>query len=521
MNYRRSQKACSLVFLVIAIASVNCGKTTPVIDQPSPTTLPMATTSVSPLIYPFDHQNMFFGLTILQRPGDYILASELDVSWVSMQPVVIWQIAEPSPGEYQWGPVDAQIRALQDLGLDCSVVLIPLYATLEEQAQIESITGESGNLNGFLRSPQSAAMGLYPQTPDEIASWQTFVHLLVERYDGDGQDDYLELKYPVRNWHFLEEHPQIWIPDGPTYVNLLKATYPIIKQADEEAKVILTGLASNFAQYFAFSEGYIEDPDAGVVNGTRFSRMQIQKNALVQAELVEFETILREGRGYYDVVDLHLYEPTETLAEGKIRWLRDLLTRNNVNVPIWCIEGGGPFKLRPGQSSNYGDTYYGDYTDNENAEFVVKMHVMAAAGEIERMHWGLRENAETDFWNGPWSNMALVRLDGVRKPSFYTFQLMAEKLNGFTDARNLSDADLKLYAFEVEGEMIFVAWVYGATSEQIMDLSAILPNESTIQMTQIITELDTQSAPVRHETSSYSINAVPLGVTPVFLEREK
>jgi hypothetical protein len=74
------------------------------------------------LAYPFDGANMFFGLTILKEPRDCSLAEELNVSWVSMQPVAIWAHIESSPGEYNWTALDREMAALQQLNLECAQV---------------------------------------------------------------------------------------------------------------------------------------------------------------------------------------------------------------------------------------------------------------------------------------------------------------------------------------------------------------------------------------------------------------
>jgi hypothetical protein len=463
-----------------------------------------------PLVYPFVGGNMFFGLTILKEPRDYGFARELNVSWVSMQPVVVWASIESSPGQYDWSGLDREVAALQLLGLDCSVVLIPMNAFGEKRAEIASQL-QNEDVDSFLRTPESAAMILYPNN-GTLPVWTDFVRAIVDRYDGDGVNDMLGLKYPVRNWHFSEEYPEFYIP-AEVYVDLLKTTYPVIKETDPQAKVILHGIASNLLQYIAFVKGFIDDPDAGVINGTAFTRIQIA--ARYFGALRDVEYFLEEGKGYYDAVDVHLYEPKETFLKGKIGWMKSALQELDVNVPIWCIEGGGPFKLKEGQQSQFGDQYWGVYTDKENAEFVVKMHVMAAATGIERFHWGLCATGEDDYWSGPWNNMALATSERMKKPAFYTFKIMLEKLRDFKKATDLSTGDVNLYEFEVGSKKVYVAWANENNTVDLSQQSSI--GRCLVKITHIVTELDDDEKPVTLATDVQSSTRVNLTNTPTII----
>lgn len=470
------------------------------------------------LIYPFEDRNMFFGLTILKDARDYALANEPNVSWISMQPIVLWAAIEKSPNQYDWSEIDSQVARIQNIGLDCTMVLMPMCASEAEKEEIRQKMGSS-DFQGFLRSPQSATMKLYPHGQDEVTAWKNFVRTMVERYDGDGKNDFPGLRFPVRNWHFLEEYPMIWIPDAATYVDLLKETYAAVKGEDPQAKVILPGLAGNYARIFAYVTGFINDSDAGVWNGVRLARTQLAANPIVKNEMGDFKSILKDGKGYYDIVDIHLYEEKETFAEGKVKWMQSALVEYGVSAPIWCIEGGGPFKLREGQQSNYGDAYYGYYTDRENAEFVVKLHVIAAVNKVERYHWGLMSETEDSFWNGPWCNMGLVSADRQKKPSFYTFKILAGELGDFTDARDLSVGDIRLYEFTVKGRKVYVSWLRVIAGSEAVNLRDLLPQKpASVRVSFIVTELGVDGGPVLQSSITVQTDAVPLDSTPVFLE---
>ncbi|HHH79485.1 MAG TPA: hypothetical protein ENL13_01115 [Thermoplasmatales archaeon] len=473
------------------------------------------------LDYPFEDKNMFFGLTILKNDLDYELAAELNVSWVSMQPVVIWFFCEPTPGVYNWSGLDEQITKIQELGLDCTPVIYPLnvFNDSDRERLIENITLMHGVLP-FLRSENASRFKLYPHNLSTSLQWKVFLKNLVDRYDGDGENDMPGLKYPVRYWHFLEEYPETWLGDVNVYVGLLKMSAPVIKYEDPNAKVVLLGLASNYARAFAFADGFIDDPDAGVFNSTKYTREQIANNPLFQQEKNGFEYILSEGDGYFDVADIHLYEEKLSFMDGKIKWLKSKMMSDK---PIWCIEGGGPFKIPNGTSPKHGDPYFGFYTDKENAEFVVKMHVLGAVEGVERFHWSLAGTADNSFWDGPWWVMGLTTYDREKKPSYYTFETMMDFLRDFQSVSRINGVSngvpLSLYHFETPGGDVYVVWDDSENWHGV-DLSWFLNlTGKTVEVTPIITEVDPVTRqPIQPSLPHYGDpNVIPVSVTPVFV----
>lgn len=467
---------------------------------------------------------MFFGLSLIKNPSDGVYATELGVAWLSLQPLVIWFILEQQPGKYDWSPLDKEVHWLQALNLDITMVLVPsnifgerrkeLTETIAEQSASDEYESLASSFTAFMRSPQSKTWQLYPHNDTEPL-WVAFVKAAAERYDGDGVEDMPGLKFPVRNWHYVEEYPMPDWDSVDAYIRTLKLTSVAIKEANPQARLILPGLASNYARMFAFADGFIADEDAGMWNGVRLSRLQVTSNAMLQQEKAEYESILREGKGYYDVVDIHLYEEKITFMEGKIDYLYHLMEENNYVVPIWCIEGGGPFKDPPGMETKHGDPYFGSWSAQENAEFVVKMHVLAAAKGLERFHWGLSGTNDDDYWNGPWTVMALMTYDRQKKPAYFAFQLMVQKLNGFTRVQDLSFGTIRLFSFEINEKPVYVAW--SEEGEGTFDLSAILGN-AALTITPIVTQSASDGQPLIVQPFQTSSLTVPIGTTPVFIE---
>ncbi|MHC1604513.1 MAG: hypothetical protein ACXQTP_00875 [Candidatus Methanofastidiosia archaeon] len=182
---------------------------------------PQTSKPVSGLTYPFENKNMFFGLTMLalkENPKDRAIAEDLDISWVSLQPHLLWLAIEKEPGVYDWSSVDEEVLWLQSMDIDITMVVSPtINAFGEQRTVIENLliekiesgqyTDASSALISLLRDDKiSTKYDLYPHD-ETLPLFLDFVKAAVERYDGDDKDDMPGLKYVVRNWHFIEEYP--------------------------------------------------------------------------------------------------------------------------------------------------------------------------------------------------------------------------------------------------------------------------------------------------------------------------
>ncbi|MGD8814852.1 MAG: hypothetical protein PVI78_10295 [Anaerolineales bacterium] len=463
---------------------------------------------------------MFFGLSLINAWTGAEYVQDLGVSWLSLQPHLLWMAIESEPGVYDWSALDREVRQLQSLGLDITMVLSPaINAFGEQRDELIEIASSYSSVMHFLREGDAGGMVLYPHG-DTMPIWLDFVRAAVDRYDGDGQNDMPGLRYQARNWHFIEEYPIPEIEDPVIYVDLLKATYEAIKSENPNAKVILAGLAGNFAQYFAFMDGYIEDPDAGVIQGVQIPRDVFAQLPVWSALKADWEYVLEHGAGYFDIVDLHAYITKETFLEGEIEYLRHTMQSFGYTRPIWIIEGGGPFKNYPGKRAENtpADPYYGLGSLKENAEFVIKLHALSAAMGVERQHWGLGlELGPDSYWDGPWCGMSLMDgEDRFKRPSYYTFKLMVELLDGFTQVDDLSRGETRIISFTVDNQELFVIW--NASEDPIeMDLSTVI-GFGDYEITHIVTTLEADLEPIYLPNEVMDSTAMDISLTPIFAQ---
>jgi hypothetical protein len=128
-------------------------------------------------------------------------------------------------------------------------------------------------------------------------------------------------------------------------------------------------------------------------------------------------------------------------------------------------------------------------------------------------------------WDSLWWNwQGIVRYEGsfaepilIKKPSFYTYQLLEEKLAGFQSVATMDfGPDIFAYKFSFkEKPAIIIMWTEGPATT--MDLSRFgVPGN--VAVTRVVTELDKNNTPVREPVAHVPSPAVPVTDTPVFVE---
>jgi len=479
---------------------------------------------------------MLFGISQVSLSQQQA-ARDLGVSWVSLEPSVFWfdveQHIETNPGTYDWTSLDNEVKRLQLLGIDFVMLLSPIINAFTENIRttigslIQAAMVEHGYdaASAFIHLMRDHDLvqtyDLTANTPERIEKLKTFVRAAVDRYDFDGKNDMPGLKYEARNWHVGEEWPMT-DSDATLYLSILKAVFPVIKEENPKAIVILPGLAGNYSQYFAFADGYIADPDAGRMRDLNrvLTQAQIKLLQLIRVEKPLYESILRDGRGYFDAVDIHLYEPKETYMEGELDWLNAKLQEYGSPSPLWVIEGGGPFKNPPDDPNNsQGDPYYGVWTPKEGAEFVVKLMVMSAPRGVVRNHWGIGTELG-GYWRGPWDAMGLLNPDGSAKTTYYTYKLLINKLKDFTavsDRSFTAGSRVRLFEFTLSNnKKAYVAWNFSDTVSPV-DLSSKL-GDVQVKTTSIVTALNADGTPIGPFEATAGSRSVPLSLTPVIIE---
>ncbi len=521
-----SLPACSLQAGARNLATL-AGRLTKTITPTSPPPTPSVSATPSlPLDYPFSPESLHFGLASVKESKNSVFIKELKVSALAGEPRAIWYLLESQPGKYDWSSLDASIKWIQAQGVDTSVLLIPMNVFGEMRSELDpvlSVYKQNNNYQtldetfiAFLHDTMANSRWTFYPNQDTLPVWLNFVHAMIQRYNGDGVDDMPGLKYPVRAWQFDYEFPLTGWGEGiQAYLSALKATYQAIKEVDPKASVVLAGLESSSARLFAFADGFIQDNSAGFWRGDHHTRKYIIATPILKTDKENYETLLTEGKDYYDVVDIHLLEEKTTFLDGKLEWIKKLLEKLALSKPVWCDEAGGP-RLNPaGAKPGPNDPPFGVWTEQANAEYTVKIMVTAAYRGVDRVYYRLVDNPPGYYLTGPWTVMGLVDTNRYKKPSYYAYQQLISFLAGYKTAVLRNFSPYRLAEFEVGDNKVYVAWA--ETGESTFDLSPYL-GSGIYTITPIVTQLQKNRNPVVPPAVQASAANITLNSTPVFIQ---
>lgn len=303
------------------------------------------------------------------------------------------------------------------------------------------------------KNPATGAMRS-PHTREGLEAYSRYVKEVVTRYKG-------KIRY-YEVWNEPNGN-QFWLapPDGKEYAAALKAAYLEIKKADPEAFVI-----------------------AGAVAGT---------------DLYFLEELFKQGGlDYMDALSIHPYRggsPERTKYLEDIERHRTLMLKYGALKELWITETGYP-------------TSTGYYTNNQQAQYLVRYHVQSmSSGFIRMIDWYDFQDDGPDIHQHE-HNFGLVRLDLTPKPAFVAYHAMVDKLAGAVYIGQLPlPADAYGYVFLRNGKTVYALWSASGKGQISLDAAG------RAELTDLFGRTSTVS-PVDGKVD------VAVGPEPVYLEVE-
>lgn len=346
---------------------------------------------------------------------------------------VTWNLIEPSRGRFNWSGLDERVGTLLRLGIE------------------PFLTFESKSDWGTLPETRAVKNG----APIDLGDWREFVGRVVERYDGDGEDDMPGLTGRVRyyqtanEWESPENPSGGWIGSGEALIAFIDATHDAVKAADPLAVHVLGGVASfnmdvllvaldraDFPVQQRWSERSTTVFDRALIKGPEIT-------ALIEERVLP---VMRRAR--YDLADAHLYGPEER-DSARLSLLAELTGR-----PVLSAECGGP-------SRDYGE----DYTPE--AHFIAAVHRnlnLLSSGGAFCLWFRLGEDDKTTWGN---RFTALYTNDARPKPGVWAFRMLARLLRP-----DVSVHPLHADGFELRGDGPPVRLGWDAGAPPVLDWAA-------------------------------------------------
>lgn len=343
---------------------------------------------------------------------------ELGAVWLRLN--VMWANIEKTEGQYDWSYFDTVVRRAREAGIELLI-------------NVRGYTG--AGWPGYVRELYVA------DRAEKLAAYERFLRELVRRYKGQIRYWQIENEVEWQDW---------WRGTMDEYVLVLGAAYRTIKNEDTTSQVLIAGCPT--APFFLADLSNPLNP--------------VSDLAWVRNYFERLRFILDRGRQYFDILDVHLYGKPERMTE-RIDFFRQQMRSFGYQKPIWLTETGGP-DMREGvaDSGKWEQLPPGD-TDTQARE-VPKRYALALAAGVDRIFWHSLTQQDVPTQN-VWSGMALVR-GKQRRPAFSAYQLMVQKLEGFTAVERL-DLAVGVWAFRFAKppSEVYVVW---ADSARVVSLPA-------------------------------------------------
>ena len=282
-----------------------------------------------------------------------------------------WGLAEPKPGEFDWSVPDKIVAKAQGEQIE---VLFNV-ATLSEWA-----TKDRPKKNGIYHSSSA---------PKDMKQWEAFLEKLATRYRGKG------VFYEIGN---EVNAPTFWTGTMDEYLQLLKASYAVIKRADPQTRVLTSAMA------------------CGVVRN-----MPAKMQEVARKRNEEWLRAILATKAF-DVVSVHdYYFPSDIVANGQtfrssLEHTRILMKEGGIaDYPVWLTESG--YVSRPTDVS--GRTDRG--SPENQAKWLKEAYQQTFELGVERIFWLLLSDRDEPYFG----SMGLLDTDGKERPAYKILKELA------------------------------------------------------------------------------------------------
>ncbi len=289
--------------------------------------------------------------------------------------------------------------------------------------------------------------------PTDMAAYARWAAQVVERYDGDGNDD-APGSPRVAAWEIWNEPDMdgTWLPhaDAAAYAQMLRLAHDAIMAADPTATV-LNGGAYTFD---AVGQGGFMDRVVDLAGWDSFDVLSIHPWLIDHAP---DDPSLINAREHFDVT-----------IPGRIEMVKRWIAAHGGGKPIWITEMGW---------STCGGSCAPQFakSDDEQANYMVRSFVLAAAAGVEHVSYFQLEDKFAGAQQ-PWGPAAIVRDNLTPKPAYTAYGAMVAQLQF---ARYLGVGPLHRpgiladYRFDLgDGGSVDVLWSLGGAAAGTFPLTA-------------------------------------------------
>ena len=215
-----------------------------------------------------------------------------DNQWVRPHPgPFVWNMIENKKGKYNWRDADEYVVYAQDHNQTIIATIWP-HANWDQKSCKRKKA----------RSPFGKHFSKYLSKPCSMEDYKTFLLNLVDRYDGDGNNDMPGLTKPIVHWEIMNEPEYKMFFKGKEIFNF---SSKLIREKQKDAIIVMAGAAGMFPENKKY-----------------------------------WKSALPKIKDYFDIANIHHITPPEGKCD-KDMWVGDfakLLKSLGIEKPIWVTE---------------------------------------------------------------------------------------------------------------------------------------------------------------------------------------
>ena len=407
------------------------------------------------------------------------LFAQAGAEWINFADVS-WKAIEPNEPDaegnhtYRWWKLDKAVKVWQKYGFH---IVISLRLGDGWFAGAIKYQPDGWELQKSDRLPAAEYM-------DDYRAW---IAALVERYDGDGEDDMRGLREPILHYQVGNEYanPAFWTGTPEDYQVLLDMTHEAARSASADVQIISNGIRWN--------DLFHDDPNAEHFEETFAEFLEnlpsdVWREGWERARTITELTVALADQ--YDILDAGGNGPYETSSQGYMAWVRQTLEASGFDpdsVTIWDMEARSEPRLTYNQYVQFhpeltipdgeeilqamkksSDPLHAQavaWYRAEQSRVLVKVFVTRFAAGFEKVFMGMPNDWDKSLAALAVRNpfIGLTDSDGDPWPAFYAYKLLVEKLDGFAQAEKMSappGVELYRFTFDDGRPAVWVAWLW-------------------------------------------------------------
>ena len=220
-----------------------------------------------------------------------------DNQWVRPHPgPFVWNMIENKKGEYNWRDSDEYVVYAQDHNQTIIATIWP-HANWDQKSCKRKKA----------RSPFGKHFSKYLSKPCSMDDYKTFLLNLVDRYDGDGNNDMPGLTKPIIHWEIMNEpeFKMFFKGNKEEFIEIFNFSSKIIKEKQKDSVIIMAGAAGMFPENKKF-----------------------------------WKFVLPKINDNFDIANIHHISGPDGKCDKEF-WVDEfssLLKSLNINKPIWLTE---------------------------------------------------------------------------------------------------------------------------------------------------------------------------------------